>query len=335
MAKSEKGSSMSPISKDELSLKIFITRENTIWYVDKDGQPTKYIKHSFEPNETVVAGTLADFITTPLFLKAKYIRVIGSTSNSKFIVQQYSRKVDRGISSIEVCSPMVCSTDAERSDPEIALLAMRSWKWPRSLGGWHEVREADYTSFLLAHEVIKNNNVVNDEVRRALKMHVAWKALSFIPHLDYDYCANLLSILIDPRWYIDFNEPNSGAKIKAYLGLSPKTQEHVSGENSIVGIHSDRCRFVMDTWKTSINPPKNINAIGNFLWRAWLSHDKTSVADLRTSQLFISFLRHTWTAALYEEKHYRESLFIPEYFFKHKEEALAYKRHLANYKEDV
>jgi hypothetical protein len=50
---------------------------------------------------------------------------------------------------------------------------------------------------------------------------------------------------------------------------------------------------------------------------------------LRASQLFIEYIRKLWLAALGRGRHQLEPLFVPEYFFKEKYEAQAFRKYVA------
>lgn len=311
---------------DEQSFKIHLDQNGKVWYVDKDGP---IINSEVSWNE---------FRQKSLYVNVKYIRLVGAIENASIIVQLFDQKRENNtkLKKLEVCSPLVCQNVADRNDPEIALLEMRRWSWPSSLGGFHEVTTYDYYQYLLSIEISKKSYKFSNYTKSLLLNHPAWKSLSFISHLDTDYTAKLLGLIIDPRWYIDFSEPDSGAKLKSYLGLTPKTQGFVSGESGHShGIHPERCRLVMKVWKTRDKEPvgKDLYHPTCFLWRIWLDHGKAYEADLRTSQAFVAFLRHTWLATLYDSNPNisSESLFVPAYFFKLPEEIAYYNKHINNY----
>lgn len=319
---------MTLINQDEQALKIHTDpKTGFVWYCDRTNP---IICSNLKPSE---------FENTTVFKSTKHIRLIGSKENAKLIVQLHWLKKETGkLKKVEVCSPLVCLNTSERKDPEAAIFEMRRWNYPASLGGFHETNENDYYQYLLTHEVNKPDYEFNDHIKRLLKLHPAWPYLSFIGHLDILLAAKLLALIIDPRWYIDFDEPDSGAKLRGYLGLTPKTQAFVSGEpNSSHGIHADRCRLVLDTWKTSESVEgKDLHFPTYFLWRIYKTNEKTEYkADLRTSQSLISFLRHTWISELCSDSHKgKDALFIPAYFFKLEEEVKYFEQHIFNYKKE-
>lgn len=314
---------MTTASKDLTALKLYADRSGQMWYVDRDGP-------------VVASGRdQRAFMQLPVYQGAKHIRLLGSAANAKLILQLIVRKKNKDVRKLELCSPMIAGAAEE---PEIALINMRRCTMPSSVGGFHDVGNDDYYNYLLIYQLQKQKGVVDDQIKRIIAYHPAWPSLSFISNIDAGKAAVLLATLVDPRWFIDQNEPNSGSKLKAYLGLNPKTQAHVSDGSEIIKKDIDarwaeRCKLVLDTWKTTSNPPSDAFIPSHFLWRFWIDKGDAGVAsDLRTSQYFVSYLRHTWIAALYGGKSAGEELFVPEYFFKEKMDADSYRHHLGIYK---
>jgi hypothetical protein len=100
------------------------------------------------------------------------------------------------------------------------------------------------------------------------------------------------------------------------VGQGPHTRYH------------DRCKLVAECW----NGPKDLTKIEEpnyFLYRVFRSTALKGAlfASLRASQRFVEFLRLTWLAALQDGSPQLESLFVPEYFFKTKDEAQAFHSH--------
>jgi hypothetical protein len=307
---------MNVVQKDKRSLKLFITEDKKVWFANSNGPPTD------------ADCLIGEFMHRPLMLSARHIRLIGSAQNSKLIVQLYQKILNKELGKLEICSPMVCETVVERNDPTTALISMRNWNWPASLGGWHEVTADDYNTHLLIQELKVNKLKPVDTCLRILKNHLTWPTLEYVQNIDQHACALLLANIIDPRWFIDLSEPDSSSKLKAYLGLNPKTQGYVNGLSGYPhNINADRCRLVMKAWKTQNTEPKDIHHPRNFLWKTWVEHGRGATADLRTSQRFIAFLRHTWLNLIYDKKPFGEDLFLPEYFFKTKEEINFYKQY--------
>jgi hypothetical protein len=298
-------------------------------------------------NDTLGKGTFAGVDT---------VRVVGSRQNAELIVGLYEQKLKNNIKSVQVVTPLVCSTEADRRRPEAVLYHMRRFNKAPSLGGYHEVIEADFITYSLVSELARTGYIeLSDKAKLLLHQHPVWQALSFVNGLHEPSCAQLLAAMIDPRWYVDLCNPDRGAKLQAYFGLVPKTQENVTKVTGKRWRHHQRCQLVRDCWMT----PHTIGAVfdtyrafdievgageltpglrpGDFLWRIWgarmgfdgLPPDSVK-ADLRASQKFLNFLRLIWLAALYRDrKHYLDgSLFRSQDFFLHAVEAEAFDHHI-------
>ena len=304
---------MNPTTADDHALKLSVDNDNLIWYLEGDGLP----RHS--NNE------VDQFLDGRILRQYDHVRVVGLAANSVLLLRLFELKQRGFLKSLEVCSPLCCESAEDRRDPEVVLFNMRDYRLAASLGGWHEFSGRDAMSYLLAAH-FQRSREVTDEQRRVLLRHPAWPALRFIKPLDSDACCKLLGLLIDPRWYIDSDEPNRSGKIEQFLGLNPTAQ--AANECADEPWSHERCRLVQSCWRVGQVPGRiqDMNA-RHFLWRAWLGRGGGLKGDLAASKLFISFLRQTWTEALCDGPK-RGRLFVPEYFFAGKDEAEAFKTHM-------
>jgi hypothetical protein len=337
---------------DTSTLKVHVN-SGRVWYAEGENQT----RHDGEVVE--------EFIENPVFCAADNVRLIGSHSNARMISLLYDMKQKGKIRSVEVATPLICATAEDRKNrPEEVIKQLRLCALAASVGGFHEVTEADYRSYALIVAVqggTKGGVPSSKQALRLLRAHPAWKALSFIKSLDEAACAGLLSFIIDPRWYVDTAKPNRRTKFESAMGLDPRTQRAVSepGKHK-KGKHHKRCGLVLKCWKnprygaavrdmlevTSPIPVDDSDKPGiapyDFVWRVWghymqLGVDEPSAppdpvkADLRASQFFLSFLRHTWTAELYRDScalpDRCAGLFRPADFFRHASEVAAYEIH--------
>jgi len=314
------------------SLKAHVGQDG-VWYLDRAGHPC--------PSRMDVA----DFMRSDTLRHADCVRVIGAPENAGLIVALFDRKVRERLPSLQVVTPLVCYTQSERRDPATVLYHMRRFSRAPSQGGFHEVTEHDYLAYALAREVQMNG--VSETALRLLRMHPAWKPLSFIPTLDRARCAELLAIVLDPRWFIDICRPDRAAKLNQYLGLNPRTQAAVTLNRPGKCRYRKRCELVLRCWKqqdaeeqvgeilelTGARPVEGSSQLGlrpgDFLWRRWgyLSGKGPGsrkppkgvvTADLRASIHFVDFLRITWLHELYRGVPLPDGgvLFDADYFFK-------------------
>ena len=111
------------------------------------------------------------------------VRVVGNMDNAPLISALYTLKLRKELESLQVVTPLVCSTHTERQDPEFVLYSMRNFTQSPSLGGFHEVTQLDYPSYALINELYYqehgNEFELTELSRRYLEAHPVWPALSF------------------------------------------------------------------------------------------------------------------------------------------------------------
>lgn len=301
---------------------------------------------------------VADAIGGNLLDSKDTVRVVGTRENAELILKLYEYLSLGGIRSLQLVTPLVCSTAADRRRPEAVLYHMRRFNKSPSLGGYHEATKDDFVAYALAVELDNcDGDSLTECASRLLDEHPAWRHMTFIPDLHKVECAKLLATILDPRWYIDLCKPDRGAKLEAYLGLNPKTQDCVTSRlDGPRWRHHARCTLVADCWFSldmfdAVNETYDKYGIkdfgrldecglrpGDFLWRIWGTHmgvpwsnklcDHVK-AQLRASQKFVNFIRLTWLAQLYSSCDYVDaSLFRASDFFPHVVEVQAYNHYI-------
>jgi len=173
----------------------------------------------------------------------------------------------------------------------------------------------------------------NQDLLRLLHAHPAWRPLSFIQSLNQLAVAGVLGHIVDPRWHIDPDDPDSIVPLEEVLGLTEETQADAFEGMPELGMHQQhlRCKEVLNCWKNrqfernmyarfeiaGPRPVKDCNLLGfapyDFIWRKWgeglrlgmpdVPGTDPVIANLRASRRFISFLRHTWVSELYHRSH--------------------------------
>jgi hypothetical protein len=305
---------MGKIATDTATLKV-TCHQGLIWYLRGDGMPANSRQSVY------------DFMSSQTLADADTVRVAGTSGNANLLVELYEQRLRGRFSSLQVGSPLCCESADGRRDPEVLLFAMRRFSLPPSLGGWHEFNLKDYSSYLMAAELLRHKHVT-DLMRQNLRGHPTWPSLSFVEGIDVDACCLLISVILDPRWYVDTNgNPNSGSRLEQYLGLSPKTQAAVArGDKSW---RADHCQIVMNCWRRQSDPISVSMSSRSFLWRTWAEKGKGVKGDLAASKHFIAFLRLTWIQAMSEGPQ-MPYLFVPNYFFdsRRPDETTAYIKHV-------
>lgn len=303
--------------EESTTLKLQLDQTGKIWYIDGDNTPRK--------SEL----TTAYVANSRLMQSFPVVRLTGSRKHANLIVTLYFAQIRGALRGVQLCGPAVIPARLQNNIAQ-SLTYLRSIdSRSASVGGWHQIDENDYVSYALIQKLNANSGEINSDIRYLAAQHPAWPALTFIPHLDLDRCIELLTYLADPRWYVDPEHPDRGSRLESYLGLQPKTQRGASGAGPR-GRLADQCDLVMACWKTPALESANIENPVNFLKRIWMHHGSNYMADLRTSQYFVNYLRLTWLNAIYSKSRKGESLFVPEYFFTNKHEVAAYNRHLSS-----
>lgn len=292
--------------------RLHVALDGSVWYAVDDHLP---VSSGIKPSEFHQYNPLQ---------KDDSVIMLGTRSNAKLLVDLYTMKCNKVFSSLKVCSPLACRGEKRRQDPRIILMDILQLRgYAGSLGGWHECDKSDALHYLIAS--MKDFSVMPSFIDK----HPAYKSLMFLPNLNMNKCVQLLSTIIDPRWYVDLDNPESHSQIQAYLGLIPKIQQYVSSDNEIKHPSSDLCKLVMNCWKTIIPNEQELDKPNNFLWRIWYTQNKDTMADLHVSHTFITYLRETWLNEIYISRGglSKDGLFIPKYFFKTKDEVEAYEHH--------
>jgi hypothetical protein len=175
------------VAEDQV-LKIHRVGDGPIWYLDGDkaARASDLDVHDFPDGEVALGSSR--------------VRLLGTAENATLIARFYARKVQGRLRSVEVATPLVGASRAERANGPLMLSRMRAFAWPASLGGWHEVTPIDYAAYLLA-TYFQHDIASPERVDQVLGRHPLWHYVSFIPHVDRMRFARLMAIILDPRWY--------------------------------------------------------------------------------------------------------------------------------------
>jgi hypothetical protein len=179
-----------------------------------------------DPHPRRVAGSVEEFVQSNLFHESTSAALVAFPANVGLITEIYLQKRTDPDYSIWVASPsLAAATKPDRIDP-VSVLEASCTIDPHlspSLGGWHQFGKADYPAYALA-EMVSREGPISEQAVQLLKAHPVWPALSFISGLNLKMCCRLLSIILDPRWYVDLKQPARTARLESYLGLSLRIQ---------------------------------------------------------------------------------------------------------------
>jgi len=301
------------VQEDQI-IKLHLAAGGKVWYSDGIETPV-----SSSQDQSGFVRDLAE-------KDSPHVRVLGTRENAPLIVDLYQRCCSpRHSGKLEVATPLLCETDGERHNPEIALYRMRQCRFAPSLGGWHQVTPIDYPTYAIAGQLDKDE-MTTEHSKRLLETHPAWHDLTFLPTINGDAAVELLAHLLDPRWFVDPRNPYRLAKIMMFLGLNPRYMRQVTRGEANTS-RAVRCRTALTAWRGEQPTPADIMRPGNFLWRRWQAAGGGWRGDLRATQAFICYLVRTWQQQIADAGPQQLEMFIPESLLKGDAEIQAYKEH--------
>lgn len=300
---------------DASCLKLHIPSSGVVWYADglNPAECSNMRADEFLNSHIVSAINLS-------------VRVLGVPQNAELITALYSRKKHKKLGAIHLAGPNVCESLLELDDAPLTFRRMRDSAMAGSCGGWHVMTDNDASVYHLLLRQQQHADWFDVVGRLYYEMHPVYKAVNFIPHINHNNVAELMTTIIDPRWYVDRRRPENPTKLKLFLGLTPKTQRRVSDAAKIVYRGRDlRCAKVLNCWKT-VSPDSGVDfeTPANFLWRIYRANGGGAKGDLRASQAFVGYLRAHWLEGIAAHGGKRPELFLPDKFFKTAEERQAY-----------
>jgi hypothetical protein len=303
---------------DESVIKLHTDKDGRVWYSSGLGPPV---------NSTQMLDSF--LLSSTLNGMGVQVRILGLPQNAELIAALYLRRYKNEIRLVEVAGPNVLHTSDEVNDPQIVLQRMRSVDISAAAGGWHALSTHDYPTYAMLGRLLRTNFVFDDAAQAYFRMHPAHKALIFIPTLDAEVAAQLLTTIVDPRWYVDRRSPDRAAKLELYLGLTPQVQNRVSLPKILTRSREVRCATVLRAWKTQPVEEVDLTEPANFLYRICKAAGGGPKGDLRASQAFVRYLRYNWLAGLENRKGTKDGLFAPNLFFKTPAELTAYADHMS------
>jgi hypothetical protein len=304
---------------DETAIKIHTAPDGNIWHAAGLNLP----ENSNQTLDTFLLSNLISKLSTN-------VRVIGVPQNAELIANLYLRKRSKELATICIAGPNVCESMEELKDPVTTIFRMRDVILPLSCGGWHEMTPVEYAVYALLARKQRTADWFDSGSRLFYEAHPLYKLLSFIPGVSHKDAADLITTIIDPRWYVDRRRADNAVKLALYLGLTPKIQRRVSDVKQLLRRGRDlRCNIVLRCWKTQSPDAVDFNSPQNFLWRIWRSAGEGSKGDLRASQAFVRYLYANWLDVLTARRGPRDGFFMLDRFFQSPAEREAFADHFA------
>ncbi len=326
---------MGALTDETNTLKLYTSMDGEIWYVAGSGIP-KPSNYSY--SELCAKLRLAN--------KKSIVRLVGGFNNSKLIRSLYLHMQAGDISGLQICSPQVEFVNLDEYSPEKVLMNMRKWKYPCSLGGFRDVDASDFIVYSMAHLLSSepSSKKLTEKLMILFRTHPMSKVFSFVPFFNQEMCAKLMAITLDPRWYVDFSNPDRLYKYHSWMGvgsLKASPDDPSLPDYSFAKTKADRRQIVLGCWQNNLT--KDVNWKDNFLSVTY-SKVKTMLkdsgirketgdfdeADMATSQKFLSFVHGSWLNIMYPmPNNWMEPLFSPELFLSSDKEVERYKDHMS------
>lgn len=313
---------MNPL-QDEVTLKLHVDPGGGVWFADGNTTP-------------LASGlTPAEFLPRLQSRQNVQLRILGTDANAGLITLAFQHCALHG-GQLELATPLVCESSQELTNPAVALYRMRQCRLPASLGGWRVgTAVSDYPTYALCDQLHKSNGNFTQHVSQLLYVHPVWHDLSFIGGVSPEWCARLIALVRDPRWYINCAHPDRISRYRGYLGLIMQNQRLVSsGQLSSVPVQ--RCHTVLRCWCPEAGVADELQERPEFfLWRIRRAAGGGTQGDLVASQQFATYLWFTWLQAIHTNSpRYGgcEQMFAPEMLFNRDDEIAAYKSHASTRK---
>lgn len=288
-------------TSQSLVRKLHFHRElKQIWLTVQDGDVTRCRSFASAAKRLWAGGNPG-----PVYL-------LGTADNSPLICslfEEFSRRAQQP--QIYLGTPDVIETRSDWGQPTSIFASMDRLAVRRpSQGGWHlltakELPAYRLTALLGTCENEQAPSRLNQELLDLLRLHPAFHSLTFFESLDWLQTARLLATIVDPRWYVDPQNPDRLAKLRLYLGLTRQNVRAACMGAEDGGVNYRRSRPVFLTWQPGgalAASPADVLLPRQFLYRFCRNrvskYDELDDAILRTTHLLIRFIVDVWLAKI-------------------------------------
>ncbi len=272
-----------------------------------------------------------DFLLTDRVCAARTIRVLGRADNAaavEWLHNYMARHKLPATTRILLGDP----STVVRNDAGPGEILTATWHAITSRDAvcrWHPLTDSDYTAYALVSAVRCAGGRVTDKARRLLLYHPAYPAISFIPGTNVDACCQLLSEIVDIRWFRHPDRPNRITRLNSYLGLTPRNAVAMLVEPPRpVTPRYSRAVLAATAWLGyppgmlgTSTPP--VLSPRDCLRRIYATAPSRVKGLLLATQKFVRFIREVWGG----ERDPNTLCFDPEQFFNSHEEIYAYQEH--------
>lgn len=267
---------------------------------------------------------LSDLANHEMWNSSAVVRVVGTEENAPLLVWLYARRELLHITRLDVGGPQVCETKSELHDPEVTLYRMRQCLLPAAAGGWHRFNATDFCTYQLT---VASAGRDHAKMLLLLEQHPLWTPLSFVPDLCKETVAEIIGMVIDPRWYVTVKRPDRLSRFRRFLGLEDVNSNsgRTPAERMARMARKSRAALLLRCWQAATPSPIEMEMPRNFLWRVYRDAGGGERGCTRATQYFAYFLFHVWRNAVSPTA---DGLFDPSAIFKSPAEVAAFALHL-------
>lgn len=265
----------------------------------------------------------SDVLNTP-WSKVRSVRLLGIRENAALICHIHQRRAAEPqlltSQRVYLFSPVI---QADAKDPVAILQTLWQPSATSVLSNqMHLMTPQDFCTYGLILETFKAGGQVSDVIRRIIRYHPAWPALSFVRSLNIDHACALLNEIVDPRWFLHPKRPHRLTRLYAYLGLTQKNILAVI-RGGDPDRNYNRALLAVRSW---YDPQAVGSYTEDFLWRTCSAGTDQIRGVLRATQRFISFVATYWLTTMNHA--HPEAGFRPDLFFHADDEIAAFHKHL-------
>ncbi len=229
------------------------------------------------------------------------LRLLGTPRHREFVrVMTATENLDK----LWLGAPGPCVSGLDSRDPLIAAYS-RQLNKPPSLGGWQRISSVTLSSYGLLS--IPPDSFGDPNAALLLLSHPAWVVMSFIGGVFgrtaeqqrkiRDASIRTIGSILDPRWFIPANHPDSLNPLFSYLGLNKENFAHIFAGAKRSGPSLDRAKDLVACWHPGYG--SNVDEYhNNHYYREFLAAGSTDIAALRMTRRFVRFIADSWLDSL-------------------------------------
>lgn len=236
------------------------------------------------------------------------VRLVGDGSNAGLVVNL----ADAGVA-VELGRPDVRRWSSVLAAGAISTLyeVASCLDVPRaaSQGGWHAATPTVLAAYRLAA-------AEGHDRLRFLAAHPAGPYLAFLKGVDSEAAADVLAMILDPRYFVPARNPEKARSIVVrYFGAYSATPP--------LRVVADRNAVLSRAWRIAGAVPGD---------PAWFLARRAAISGTTAAlRLFLRYLVDGWNNTILSPQIYREKIFVPGFYFNTPAEVDAFREYMKQY----